>query len=120
MQDMQAAGVKPNEATHGALVHGLVRCGELERAAAALRAARDARPAAGVQAYTALVQGFARAGQLDGGLAVMADMRAAGVPPNVVTFTTLADGLIRMERSRTTRCCAATRSAARCKPAWSS
>ncbi len=98
MQDMQAAGVKPNEATHGALVHGLVRCGELERAAAALRAARDARPAAGVQAYTALVQGFARAGQLDGGLAVMADMRAAGVPPNVVTFTTLADGLIRMER----------------------
>ena len=96
--EMRVAGVKPNEATHGALVHGLVRCGELEQAADALQAARGARPAPGVQAYTALVQGFMRAGQVDRGLAVMADMRAAGVSPNVVTFTTLADGLVRLER----------------------
>ena len=98
VHEMQSTSLKPNEATHGALVHGLVRCGELERAAAALRAARNARPAAGVQAYTALVQGFLRAGQLDRALAVVADMRADGVPPNVVTFSTLADGLVRLER----------------------
>ena len=98
LQEMRLAGVKPNEATHGALVHSLVRCGELEQAADALQAARGARPAPGVQAYTALIQGFMRTGQVDRALAIMADMRAAGISPNVVTFSTLADGLVRFER----------------------
>ena len=37
--EMRDAGLPPDEATHGALVSALVRCGQLERAAAALRAA---------------------------------------------------------------------------------
>ncbi|KAG5192026.1 hypothetical protein JKP88DRAFT_294442 [Tribonema minus] len=112
---MTAPGCRPDAVTANSLIEACIRCGQLTRAHALLRApppALDGSSSSGggsgsggssaapqwtpsVEAYTAVLTGFADAGDRQGALAVFQEMSAAGVEANLVTYTALLGACVK-------------------------
>lgn len=100
MEEMKAAGVRPNDRTYSALVSAYASGGEWERAEAALEAMQKAGVEANVVTYSALIGAYEKGGQWARADAAFEDMQTAGLTPNISTYNPLLNLLWQSGRRR--------------------
>lgn len=91
---LRAPGLAPDLALYNTAVDAYVRCGDLQRARVAMRAAEKAGFALDSRSYSPLFRALAHAGRLSDAFSLVNEMTARGIKPSAITLNLLIQAAV--------------------------
>lgn len=92
LDEMNLAGIRPNEHTYTTLMQGYASLGDTEKAFQYFTALRNEGLEIDVYTYEALLKACCKAGRMQSALAVTKEMSAKKIPRNTFVYNILIDG----------------------------
>jgi len=92
LDEMNLAGIGPNEHTYTTLMQGYASLGDTEKAFQYFTALRNEGLEIDVYTYEALLKACCKAGRMQSALAVTKEMSAKEIPRNTFVYNILIDG----------------------------
>ncbi|CAM9221077.1 unnamed protein product [Ectocarpus fasciculatus] len=87
MEEMQAAGIKPDQIAYGTAVSACAMAGQWQKAVALLADMRRSKLRPDVVAYSSAIKACGGEGRWEEALGLLKEMQESGVRPNLITYT---------------------------------